>query len=178
MKRSTRPSRRTIKGGSADGCAPAAASRFRNSDSIQTLSKLGNAGNTVEGMWRGVWARSSGTRGCGILPATVALVRLQDGGYHVGFTVDLGISGCETFFTCYMRRASQTLERRVGWTWLDSGRPAPKRLPRTLTFLILLCSRSGHKTGIDVAVREAIACIGWEASHQWHDKQTGRSRAV
>ena len=88
----------------------------------------------------------------------------------MGFTVNLGISGCETFFTCYMRRASSALERRAGWTWLDSGQ-RPNAFHRLLTFLILLCSRSGHKTGI--AVREAIACIGWETSHQWHGKQTG-----
>jgi len=107
--------------------------------------------------------------------ATVALVRLHTGAYHVGFTVSLGILGCETFFICDMRRASQALERRAGWTWLDSGE-RPNAFHGPLTFLILLCSRSGHKTGIDVAVREAIACIGQEASHQWHGKQTGRPR--
>ena len=68
-------------------------------------------------------------------------LRLQDAGaYHVGFT--LGISGCETFFTCDMRKASRALERRAGWTWLDSGE-RPNAFHGLLTFLILLCSRSG-----------------------------------
>jgi hypothetical protein len=82
--------------------------------------KLGNAGNAVEGMRRGVWARFSGTRGCGILPATVALVRLQDGGVSRGLHREPWDFRLRNFF--------QDLEA----CGLDvvGLRPAPKRLPR------------------------------------------------
>jgi hypothetical protein len=131
VKRSTRPSRRTIKGGSAGGCAPAAAaSRFRNSDSTQTLSKLGNAGNTVEGMRRGVWARFSGTRGCGILPATVALVRLQDGGVSRGFHREPWDFRLRNFFHMLHAQGFTGFGEACGLDVVGL-RPAPKRLPRT-----------------------------------------------
>lgn len=72
-------------------------------------------------MQRGAWARFSGTRGCGFKTGV-----LDTGAYHVGFT--LGISGCETFFTCDMRKASGFGEAcRLDVVGL---RRAPKRLPR------------------------------------------------
>jgi hypothetical protein len=174
VKRSTRPSRRTIKGGSAGGCAPAAAaSRFRNSDSIQTLSKLGNAGNAVEGMRRGVWARFSGTRGCGILPATVALVRLQDGEVSRGLHREPWDFRLRNFFLMLHAQGFR-IWRRAGWTWLDSGQ-RPNAFHGFLTFLILLCSRSGHKTGIDVAcARLLLASAGRLHTNGMASRPAGR----
>ena len=61
---------------------------------------------------------------------------LDTGEYHVGFTVNLGISGCETFSTCDMRHAQ-------GFTGFGEAcgldvvglRRVPKRLPRTIDLL-------------------------------------------
>jgi len=150
VKRSTRPSRRTIKGGSADGCAPAAAaSRFRNSDPIQTLSKLGNAGNTVEGMRRGVWARFSGSRGCGILPATVALVRLQDGGVSRGLHREPWDFRLRNFFHMLHAQGFTGFGEagvRVGRGWTQASAQTPSSSSSvadraTRQALALLCAR-------------------------------------
>ena len=96
-------------------------------------------------MRRGAWARFSGTRGCGFKTGDA-------GAYHVGFT--LGISGCETFFTCDMRARLHRLWRGVqvgrGWTQASAQTPSTGFSPSSSSSvadrarrqaLTLLCAR-------------------------------------
>ena len=86
-------------------------------------------------MRRGAWARFSGTRGCGFKTGDA-------GAYHVGLLYPWNFRLRNFFHMRHARKASQALERRAGWTWLDSGE-RPNAFHGLFTFLILLCSRSG-----------------------------------
>ncbi|OCL07775.1 hypothetical protein AOQ84DRAFT_52549 [Glonium stellatum] len=60
-------------------------------------------------------------------------------------------------FTGCLKRQRRAGRDVVG-PWAQASAQTPLR--GLLTFLILLYCRSGHRTGIDAAVHEAIACIG------------------